>query len=102
MKLLENISNFHQSLSNFLHSFGLFHQPIKSKKTALVGSAINRILLLVIAYFKRILFRHKSYLVNVNEIIKYVKGKGGSLILTNGKEIIVSPSKKAQLLSYFK
>ncbi|OIQ21844.1 LytTR family DNA-binding domain-containing protein [Lacinutrix sp. MedPE-SW] len=45
---------------------------------------------------------HKSYLVNVNEIIKYVKGKGGSLILTNGKEIIVSPSKKAQLLSYFK
>lgn len=45
---------------------------------------------------------HKSYLVNVNEVIKYVKGKGGSVILSNGKEIMVSASKKAQLLSYFK
>lgn len=45
---------------------------------------------------------HKSYLVNVNEIIKYVKGKGGSVILSNGKEIMVSSAKKAELLSYFK
>ncbi|RSK39812.1 LytR/AlgR family response regulator transcription factor [Mangrovimonas spongiae] len=45
---------------------------------------------------------HKSYLVNTNEIVKYVKGKGGSVILSNGKEIIVSASKKANLLSYFK
>ncbi|WP_299130852.1 LytTR family DNA-binding domain-containing protein [uncultured Winogradskyella sp.] len=45
---------------------------------------------------------HKSYLVNVNEVVKYVKGKGGSVILSNGKEIIVSASKKADLLAYFK
>ena len=45
---------------------------------------------------------HKSYLVNVNEIIKYVKGKGGHVVLSNGKEVLVSASKKAQLLSYFK
>ena len=45
---------------------------------------------------------HKSYLVNVNEITKYVKGKGGSVVLSNGKEIMVSASKKANLLSYFK
>ncbi|MBF8150277.1 response regulator transcription factor [Winogradskyella sp. F6397] len=45
---------------------------------------------------------HKSYLVNVNEIVKYVKGKGGSVILSNGKEILVSASKKSDLLSYFK
>ena len=45
---------------------------------------------------------HKSYLVNVNEVVKYVKGKGGSVILSNGKEIMVSASKKAELLSYFK
>ncbi|NRD23367.1 response regulator transcription factor [Winogradskyella litoriviva] len=45
---------------------------------------------------------HKSYLVNVNEIVKYVKGKGGSVVLSNGKEIMVSASKKADLLSYFK
>ncbi|WP_346880732.1 LytTR family DNA-binding domain-containing protein [uncultured Algibacter sp.] len=45
---------------------------------------------------------HKSYLVNVNEIVKYVKGKGGSVVLSNGKEIMVSSSKKSDLLSYFK
>lgn len=45
---------------------------------------------------------HKSYLVNVNEVVKYMKGKGGSVILSNGKEIMVSASKKSALLSYFK
>ena len=45
---------------------------------------------------------HKSYLVNVNEITKYVKGKGGSVILSNGKELSVSASRKADLLAYFK
>ncbi len=45
---------------------------------------------------------HKSYLVNVNEVVKYMKGKGGSVMLSNGKEIMVSASKKSGLLSYFK
>ena len=44
---------------------------------------------------------HKSYLVNVNEVIKYRKGKGGSVVVTNGKELLVSASKKKELLSYF-
>ena len=45
---------------------------------------------------------HKSYLVNINAIVKYKKGKGGSVIVSNGKEILVSSSKKGTLLSYFK
>lgn len=45
---------------------------------------------------------HKSFLVNVNEVVKYQKGKGGSVVLSNGKEIMVSSSKKSELLSYFK
>jgi two-component system LytT family response regulator len=44
---------------------------------------------------------HKSYLVNVNEVIKYRKGKGGSVVVSNGKEILVSASKKRDLLAYF-
>ncbi|WP_308991385.1 LytTR family DNA-binding domain-containing protein [Mariniflexile litorale] len=44
---------------------------------------------------------HKSYLVNVNEVVKYVKGKGGSVVLSNGKQIMVSASRKSELLSYF-
>ena len=44
---------------------------------------------------------HKTYLVNVNEIIKYKKGKGGSVVLKNGKELMVAASRKRQLLSFF-
>jgi len=45
---------------------------------------------------------HKSYLVNVNKIVRYRKGKGGSIEITSGKELAVSSSKKAALLDYFK
>ena len=45
---------------------------------------------------------HKSYLVNINEVVKYVKGKGGTIVLSSGKEISVSASKKADLLAYYK
>ncbi|TNJ41912.1 response regulator transcription factor [Tamlana fucoidanivorans] len=45
---------------------------------------------------------HKSYMVNVSEVVKYVKGKGGHVLLSSGKEIMVSASKKSELLSYFK
>lgn len=44
---------------------------------------------------------HKSYLVNVNEIKEYKKGKGGSVVLSSGKEIMVSPTRKKELLAYF-
>ncbi|MEM7185863.1 MAG: LytTR family DNA-binding domain-containing protein [Bacteroidota bacterium] len=44
---------------------------------------------------------HKSYLVNINSITQYKKGKGGSVVLENGKEIMVSPARKKELLSYF-
>lgn len=44
---------------------------------------------------------HKSYLVNVNAITEYKKGKGGSVTLRSGKEIMVSPSKKKDLLAFF-
>lgn len=44
---------------------------------------------------------HKSYLVNVNYITTYKKGKGGTVVLNNGKELSVAPSKKAVLLSFF-
>jgi len=45
---------------------------------------------------------HKSYLVNVNYIINYKKGKGGSVVLSNAKELSVSSSKKGELLAFFK
>lgn len=44
---------------------------------------------------------HKSYLVNLNEVVRYKKGKGGSVVLTNGKELMVSASGKKALLSHY-
>ena len=44
---------------------------------------------------------HKSYLVNVNEVVKYRKGKGGSVVISNGKELLVSASKKKDFLSFY-
>lgn len=44
---------------------------------------------------------HKSYLVNVNEVVKYRKGKVGSVVISSGKELLVSASKKKDFLAYF-
>ncbi|WP_339712221.1 LytTR family DNA-binding domain-containing protein [uncultured Kriegella sp.] len=65
----------------------LVSKTLKYFEEALSGFAFARI--------------HKSYLVNVNEVVKYRKGKGGSVIVSNGKELLVSASRKKELLAYF-
>ena len=44
---------------------------------------------------------HKSYLINLNAIKSYHKGKGGYVEMENGKSIPVTGAKKAELLNYF-
>ena len=41
---------------------------------------------------------HRSYLVNLNEIEKYIKGDGGYLIMSDGSSIDVARNKKELLL----
>lgn len=41
---------------------------------------------------------HHSHLVNLNEVVKYVKGEGGYLVMSDGATIDVSRSKKEVLL----
>jgi len=41
---------------------------------------------------------HHSFLVNLNEVEKYIKGDGGDLIMTDGSNIDVSRSRKELLL----
>jgi two-component system, LytTR family, response regulator len=41
---------------------------------------------------------HQKYLVNINYIKKYLKGRGGMLVMSNGQNIEVSQSKKQALL----
>jgi two-component system LytT family response regulator len=41
---------------------------------------------------------HHSYLVNLNEISKYIRGEGGNLIMSDGSGVDVSRSRKESLL----
>ena len=41
---------------------------------------------------------HRSHMINLEYVKRYIKGKGGSVILENGKEIMVSNNKKEELI----
>lgn len=45
---------------------------------------------------------HKSYLVNLKHIVKYQRGRGGYLCLSNGMNVKVGESKKDELLKFLK
>jgi two-component system, LytTR family, response regulator len=51
--------------------------------------------------FTHFLRVHHSYIVNLNEVVKYVRGDGGYLIMTDGTSVNVSRSRKEALLKYF-
>jgi two-component system LytT family response regulator len=42
---------------------------------------------------------HHTYLVNLKHVAKYIKGEGGSVILSNQKELEVSRRKKQEFLN---
>ena len=41
---------------------------------------------------------HRSYLINIDYIQRYNKGKGGSIILESGKELSVASSRKEDMM----
>lgn len=45
---------------------------------------------------------HRSHIINLDYITRYIKGKGGSVILENGAEILVSNNKKTELIKRLK
>ena len=45
---------------------------------------------------------HKSHIINLEQVKRYHKGKGGSIELSDGSEVEVSPTKKQELLARFK
>jgi len=44
---------------------------------------------------------HKSYLVNLQEIQKYIRGDGGQLIMSNGAALTVSKQRKEKFLQIY-
>ena len=45
---------------------------------------------------------HHSFLINLNEVLQYVRGDGGYVMMSNGSHINVSRNKKKNLLRYLK
>jgi two-component system LytT family response regulator len=69
---------------------------LKAKKKIIVSSTLKEIEETLEDHsFARV---HRSYLVNLNEVEKYVKGEGGYLIMSDGTMIDVSRNKKELLL----
>ena len=44
---------------------------------------------------------HNSYIVNLNEVTKYVRGEGGYVVMSDGTSVNVSRSRKEALLKWF-
>ncbi len=69
---------------------------LKDKKKLIVSSTLKDIELMLDEHpFVRV---HRSHMVNLNEIEKYLKGEGGNVIMSDGSAIDVSRSKKETLL----
>lgn len=69
---------------------------LKNKKKIVVCRNLKDIEELLEEYsFVRV---HRSYLVNLNEVEKFVKGEGGYLIMSDGSTIDVSRNKKDELV----
>jgi len=79
-------------------SYTIFH--LQNGQTITASKSIMEYeLLLEHSGFCRV---HKSFLVNLQHIREYVRGEGGSVMLTNGKTIEVSRRKKEVFLTKMK
>lgn len=45
---------------------------------------------------------HRQYIINVNKVSKYIKGRGGYVVMSDGKIIDVSVRKKEDFLNAYK
>jgi two-component system LytT family response regulator len=51
--------------------------------------------------FKYFLRVHNSYVVNMNEVKKYVRGDGGYLLMSDGSNVSISKSRRESLIKWF-
>ncbi len=73
---------------------------LKSGRELLVSKPMKEFESILIAkgFFKV----HKSSIVNINFAEKYIKGKGGCLVLSDGTTVVVSTRKKEELMNLLK
>lgn len=75
------------------------HLRLNDKRKITVCRSLKEVeeLLESFSYFVRV---HHSYLVNLNEVTKYVRGEGGYLMMNDGGIVNVSRSRKETLLKF--
>lgn len=73
---------------------------LKNKKTLLVSKHLKEYEnLLGDQQFMRV---HNSFLINLNEVKKYIKSDGGYIIMSNNMDVSISPRKKDDLIEAMK
>ncbi|MFD2100623.1 LytR/AlgR family response regulator transcription factor [Flagellimonas iocasae] len=73
---------------------------LKNKKTLLVSKHLKEYEnLLADQQFMRV---HNSFLINLNEVKKYIKSDGGYIIMSNNMNVSISPRKKDDLIEAMK
>lgn len=69
---------------------------LKSQKKYLVAKTMKQLATMI--QFPQFFRAHKSHIVNLNHVAKYVRGRGGYLVLRDGTQIPVSRTQKDALL----
>ena len=76
-------------------TYTLFY--LKNKEKIIVSKTLKEYEeLLKDHHFLRV---HNSFLINLNEVKKYIKGDGGSVMMSNGNEVFVSKRRKDEFLT---
>ncbi len=83
-----------EAFDNYTHLF-------LKNKTRIVASRSLKEVEEQLQSFSSFVRVHHSYLVNLNEVTKYIRGEGGYLIMTDGSTVVVSRSRKDALLKLF-
>ena len=70
-------------------------------KTKIIASRTLKEMEEQLKEFPSFLRVHHSYIVNLNEVVKYVRGDGGYVVMSDGSTVNVSRSRKDALLKFF-
>jgi len=74
---------------------------ILKNKVKLIACRVLKEIELQVQDFPFFIRVHNSYVVNLNEVVKYIRGEGGQLIMSDGSSVTVSRSRKEILLRHF-
>lgn len=74
---------------------------ILKSKNRIVASRSLKEVEMQLQHFPFFLRIHHSYIVNLNEVSRYVRGEGGYVIMSDGSTVNVSRSRKDSLLKWF-